>query len=71
MTCSMGFQGLSSTLYTVAFHCWPGLQESLWIEYGQNSSEQGAVFTAALLTEMCSELKLFLTVLQHVKELCQ
>lgn len=35
-----------------------GAAESLQMEYGQDPFEQGAVFTAAMLTEMCSKLKL-------------
>ena len=43
------------------------LVDGIWTE----SFQQGAVFTAALYTEMCFELKLLLIVLQHVKDLCQ
>lgn len=67
----MGFQGLSSTLYTVAFHCWPGLQESSWIEYGQNSLEQ-ALFSQLPCWQKCVRIKSFFSPCCNMsRELCQ
>lgn len=68
---SYGFSRAVSHTAQGSFPLLAGLQEKLWMEYGQNPFEQGAVFTAALLTETCSELKFLLIVLQHVKDLCQ
>lgn len=66
-----GFSGAVFQTAQGSFPLLAGAAEDLGIEYGHHSFEQESVFTATLLTEACSKLKLFIIALECAKELVQ